>query len=304
MRRTLSTFVVAASLPLAAAAAQKFKSGVDVVRVDALVMDGRKPITGLAAADFELRDNGVVQPLASVDLEALPLSVIFVLDTSGSVAGSKMWNLNAAVDLLLHGLHDADRAALVTFSHRVWLRTPLIADFHELRTLLASAEAQGGTALYDAVFAALAISDVQDSRPLLVVFSDGLDNMSWMSAELVERAARRANAVVYGVSVAASTRMETRVQANHATELVPKPDYQKGQTEFLDRLATTTGGRVLKADLTSNLPKAFDEILREFRTRYVLTYSPRGVDTPGWHQIAVKVKGRTADVRARTGYQK
>src|SRR5262249_17529907 len=132
-------------------AQQTFRSGVDIVRVDALVTDGRKPIAGLAAADFELRDNGVVQTIDSAAPESLPLSLIFVLDTSGSVAGDKMRHMDDAVDLILEGLHADDRAALVTFSHRVWLRTPLMSDFGALRKMMSSAAAAGGTALHDAV---------------------------------------------------------------------------------------------------------------------------------------------------------
>jgi Ca-activated chloride channel homolog len=291
-RVTALCLALTATLPPAAFGRQKYRSGVDVVRVDVLATENRKPIAGLTAADFELRDNGVVQDVASADLESLPVSAILVLDTSGSVAGTKMWHLSQAVDLLLNGLREGDRAALITFSHRVWLRTPLTSDFRELHTLLAGAEAQGGTALYDALYAGLALSDVEDARPLVVAFSDGLDNMSWMSAGNVEKAARRANAVVYGVAVAASATWSF------------KPDYVKGQTTFLDHVATSTGGRVIKADTIGNLPAAFDDIVREFRTRYLLTYSPRGVDRPGWHNISVRVKGRNAEVRARAGYQK
>lgn len=303
MRRLAPLVAAAAALPILLSAQQKYRSGVDVVRVDVLVTENRTPVSGLSAADFALRDNGVPQAIASADLQSLPLSVIFVLDTSGSVAGTKMWHLNAAVDALLSGLGEGDRAALITFSHRIWLRTPLVADFAQLRTPLAAVQAQGGTALYDAVYAGLAISDVEDARPLLVAFSDGLDNMSWMTAEVVERAARRANAVVYGVAVAASTRT-TSVWRSGGSSIVTKPDYQKGQTDFLDRVAAGTGGRVIKADTTSNLPKAFEEIVREFRTRYLLTYSPQGVDTPGWHNISVTIRGRSAEVRARAGYQR
>ena len=299
----LLAIALTAALPLASPAQDKFKSGVDIVRVDALVTDGRRPISGLTAADFELRDNGVVQSIDAAAFESLPLSVIFVLDTSGSVAGSKMRHLGDAVDLILEGLHGDDRAALVTFSHRVWLKSPLMSDFGALRKLMASADAIGGTSLYDAVFAALAISDVQESRPLLVVFSDGLDNMSWMSADVVENAARRSNAVVYGVAVAASSTFVT-TRSGLRTSLTSEPRYVKGQTDFLDAVADATGGRVLKADTTDKLPKAFDDVLREFRTRYVLTYSPRGVDAPGWHRIEVKVKSRMAEVRARAGYQR
>ena len=292
------------SLPAMGAAAQHtFRSGVDGVRVDALVTDGRKPIAGLTPADFELRDNGVLQTIDSAALESMPLSLIFVLDTSGSVAGGKMKHLGDAVDLILEGLHRDDRAALVTFSHRIRLRTPLMSDFGALRRMMSSADAAGGTALHDAVYAALAISDVQESRPLLVVFSDGLDNMSWMSADVVEKAARRANAVVYGVAVAAAmVPRQTSTPSGSRVELVP--EYERGQTAFLDAIADATGGRVLKADTTQRLPKAFDEILREFRTRYVLTYSPQRVDAPGWHRIDLKLKRRTADVKARAGYQR
>jgi len=294
---------VAAALPIVASAQQPFRSGVAIVRVDALVTDGRKPVTGLSASNFELRDNGVVQTIDSASLESMPISIIFALDTSGSVAGDKMRHLGNAVDLILEGLHGDDRAALVTFSHRVWVRTALNSDFTALRGLMSSVEAAGGTALFDAVYASLAISDVQDSRPLLVVFSDGLDNMSWMSADVVARAARRANAVVYSVAVAAGIEYQ-RLVTSAGSSIRPVPRYVKGQTDFLETVADATGGRMLKADSTDKLPKAFDEILREFRTRYVITYSPRGVDTPGWHRIEVKVKGRSTEIRARTGYQR
>jgi Ca-activated chloride channel family protein len=287
MRRSVAVaLAVAAALPLVASAQQTFRSGVDVVRVDALVTNGRKPVAGLTRADFELRDNGVPQTIDTAAIEALSLSVFLVLDTSGSVAGNKMQHLREAVDLIVQGLHGDDRAALVTFSHRVWLRTPLVSDLQGLRTRIEAAEEGGGTSLHDAVYAALATSDVEDSRSLLVVFSDGIDNISWMSAGVVERAARRANAVVYGVAVAAGSA------------------YVKGQTRFLDALASATGGRVLRADTTGDLPRAFDEILREFRTRYVITYSPRGSDAPGWHRIDLRVTSRAAEVKARAGYQK
>jgi VWFA-related protein len=168
-------------------------------------------------------------------------------------------------------------------------------------------EASGGTALHDAVYAGLALTAGLDTRPLVIAFSDGLDNASWLSAEAVEGVARRSGAVVYGVAVGARIRTDVLRspggRQGQAT-ISARPEYVAGQTTFLDSIASTTGGRVIRADTLENLPRAFDEILREFRTRYVLTYSPRGVDTPGWHQIAVKVKGRTADVRARTGYQK
>ncbi len=298
---------VAIGLLAVSAAGQSYKSGVDVVRVDALVTDDNRPLVNLKAADFELRDNGVPQSVTDASLESLPLAVVFVLDTSGSVAGRKMQNLGSAVDGIVKALRNEDRAGLVTFSHRVWERVPIGTDFSALQTVIHGTEASGGTSLHDAVYAGLALSTGQDSRPLVIVFSDGLDNASWLTAEAVERTARRSGAVVYGVAVAARIRADVMWLPGNRRPMAiytGRPEYLPGQTAFLDAIASTTGGRVLRADTTENLPKAFDEILREFRTRYVLAYSPHGVESTGWHTIDVRVKGRRAEVKARKGYQK
>ena len=282
---------------------QTFRSGVDVVRVDALVTNGRGDVTGLTAANFEVRDNGVLQTVDTISLEALPLTVTFVLDTSGSVAGGKMQHLSLAVDLILRGLRAEDRVGLVTFSHRVRQRVALTRDLDQIRRVLATAEVMGGTSLNDAVYAGLALSESQESRALVLVFSDGMDNASWLGDETVERAARRADAVVYAVAVSANVTGTYQVRGGRATNR-ERPEYLPGQTDFLEVIAAATGGRLVKADATDDLPKAFEQILQEFRTRYLITYSPRGVDTPGWHAIDVKIKGRRADIRARRGYER
>jgi VWFA-related protein len=296
--RVAAGAVVLAGIAAGTAGAQhKFRSGVDVVRVDALVTDGRRVVTGLKSGDFELRDNGVLQSIDEIALESLPLTVTFVLDTSGSVAGERMSHLSSAVDIMLKGMREQDRVALVTFSHRIWQRVPLTSDVRQVRSVIAAAEAVGGTALNDAVYAGLALSESQQSRALVLVFSDGMDNASWLGDEIVERAARRADAVVYGVAVAATV-------ASVDGSRTMQPEYVRGQTALLEKMASATGGRVIKADTTGNLSKVFDEILQEFRTRYLITYSPRGADAAGWHSIDVRIKGRHGDVRARRGYER
>ena len=215
-----------------------------------------------------------------------------------------MGHLRDAVGIILEGLRDQDRAALVSFSHRVWMRKTLTPDLDAIRRAISESETAGGTSLYDAVYSALAISESDETRPLLLVFSDGLDNTSWLTREAAERAARRGGAVIYGVAVAA--RMAPGVfvrQGNNVRVTAPKAEYTRGQTDFLEEIASSTGGRVLKADTDNNLPKAFDEILREFRTRYLITYSPTD-GSAGWHRIELKLKGRRADINARAGYQR
>ena len=79
--------------------------------------------------------------------------------------------------------------------------------------------------------------------------------------------------------------------------------YARGQTDFLQAIATVTGGRLLRADV-GDVASAFGEVLDEFRTRYVITYSPARVAASGWHSIDLTVKGRKAVVTARRGYQR
>ena len=306
MRRTLSAIVVAASLPLAAAAAAEVqerrrrgprrRAGHGWPQADHRV-DRRR----LRAARQRRRPDARLRRCS----KRCRLSVIFVLDTSGSVAGSKMWNLNAAVDLLLNGLHDADRAALVTFSHRVWLRTPLIADFHELRTLLASAEAQGGTALYDAVYAALAISDVQDSRPL----ARRLQRRP-RQHELDERRAGRKSGAARqrgrlrrrgrgvdqdGNASAGEPRDGAGPQArlSERTDRVPRsPRDDDRRPRDQGRHDRATCRRPSTRSCASSARATSSPTRRAASTR------------PAGTRSTVKVKGRPADVRARTGYQK
>jgi hypothetical protein len=94
-----------------------FRAGVDLVRLDVSVVRGAQPVHGLTTRDFSIVDNGVRQRIESVTLLTdLPVSVIMVLDTSGSVAGERLTHLIDAAHGLLVALRPDDRAALLTFS--------------------------------------------------------------------------------------------------------------------------------------------------------------------------------------------
>jgi VWFA-related protein len=297
---TRTRSLVASVLWIAAAAGQgpTFRSGIDLVRVDALVTRGHAPITGLTAADFEIRDNGVLQTIDRVAYETVPLSVIFTVDASGSVAGAKLRSLRNAVNAALDSLRPGDRSALVTFSHQVQIRAHLIGLPAAIRDAMARVTPIGGTALRDATYTALALSDTQDTRALVLVFSDGFDNASWLTVDEVRRTAQRSDAVMYGVVV------PERIERGLSSARRPRPVYTAAQTDFLEGLASSTGGRILKVDAIDNLPKTFGAILREFRMRYLITYYPRDVEGGGWHTIEVTVKNRHGTVTARRGYQR
>ena len=255
-----------------------FSSKVEAVRVDVLVTDKGKPITGLKASDFEILDNGVPQQVDLVSFEQIPLNVILGFDMSDSVAGERLDNLRRAGGAILGGLKKADQAALVTFSHLVLLESPLTGDVQQVRRALDAVGGIGETALIDGTFASIMIGESDAGRALLIVFSDGVDTASWLTSDAVLNAAKRSDVVAYAVAVRGGV----------------KPDFLRDLTSF-------TGGRLFEIEKTANLEPTFLEILDEFRHRYLVSYTPRGVSRDGWHKLDVRAK-RGGTVKARPGY--
>jgi hypothetical protein len=130
----------------------------------------------------------------------------------------------------------------------------------------------------DATFAGMMIGESDAGRSLVIVFSDGVDTTSWLSASSVLETAKRCDAVVYGVGVG------------------------KSRSSFPRDLTSATGGRLIEIQSTSDLNATFRGILDEFRQRYLLSYSPKGVAGAGWHRLDVRLKGRSATVKFRPGY--
>ena len=277
-----ATAVAAAALLLATPHAEqtRFTTKVESVRVDVLVTDRGQPVPGLTASDFEVRDNGVVQTVRLVDADTTPVNLMIALDSSASLSVDRLDRLRAASRALVGTLRPDESAGLLTFSHVVTQLQAMTLDRTRLEKALTGVYAFGDTALIDATAAALSMTEEGAGRGLLVVFSDGVDTVSWQSAESVVRSAGRFETVLYAVSVATRGR----------------------SPEFLREVADVTGGKVFEVESNDRLEAAFVQILDEFRQRYLLSYTPTGVDKPGWHRLEVRVKKRGATVRARPGY--
>lgn len=247
--------------------------------MDVLVTDGRKPVSGLAAADFEVRDNGVPQSIQLMDATGVPLNVVLALDISASTAGSRQADLIAASDALLDGLKPDDRVALIIFNQAVTPHAPLSHDIAAVRAELRHMTPSGRTSVMDAAYVALTATLAQPGRSLVVVCTDGSDISSWLRPEDVVESAKRANAVVYAVTPSGGRRTD------------PLEDLTKG-----------TGGELLRVGSSTDLRRAFADVLQQFRSRYILAYEPAGVPPGGFHRLDVRVKRRGLDVTARPGY--
>jgi VWFA-related protein len=263
---------------LSTAQVPTFRSRVDSVRVDVLVMEERRIVRDLRASDFEITDNGVAQQVELASFEELPLNVILSFDMSQSMSGERLDHLRIAAHAVLDGLGRDDRAALLTFNDVLRRPAALTRDLPRVMSELDAFEPQGLTALIDGTFGGLTLAGSDTGRDLLLIFSDGVDTASVLSPARVLDAARRTDVTVYGVSVRGT------------------------ESSFLGDLSRDTGGRAIAIESTTDLQKTFVSILDEFRQRYVLSFTPRGVSNTGWHRLQVRVKGRRPAITARQGY--
>jgi VWFA-related protein len=284
-----------------------FRSSAEAVRVDVEVRNGRTPVTGLVASDFELRDSGVLQRIEAISLADVPLSVLLAFDVSSSVAGETLEQLKEAARAVVGAMRPDDQAALLVFSERVGLKTGWTDDRARLTSAIDRLTASGATAVRDGLFAAIALQQEAKGRTLIVVFSDGEDTSSWLPATAVIKAARETDAVVYAVTSRLLTdgRMDRGLMDALRTEMKRRVETQPAlfPQMLLERVAEDTGGELLSVERTKELPSTLSRILGDFKSRYMLSYSPSGVAASGWHPLEVKLKrGKRGTVQARRGY--
>lgn len=310
-----------------AAPGQVFRTTRDAVGVDVLVTSGNRPIGGLVRGDFELLDNGVPQTIEDVTIDEVPFSMLLVLDTSESMAGAAIRDLRIAASAAVNALGARDRAAVLTFSDALQQPARWLPKGAELTRAIDGVEASGATALFDATFAGLATRDPDPGRrSLMLIFSDGDDTSSWLPHTAPIDKAARTDTVVYtvllapgrGRSVSAGRAQADKPivsRANDGPTDTRRLLFRSGirltpgaallaQSPFLEEIADRTGGEALAADTGGKLRDTFERIVTDFRSRYLLTYVPQGVDAGGWHKLEVRLKGRAGKVSARRGYDR
>jgi VWFA-related protein len=270
--------------------APSFRSSVDAVFVPVSVIDRNRPVTGLTAADFDLLDNGVAQVFTAAPVESLSVDVTLVLDTSGSVKGPALDQFKADVQDIAESMQTNDRVRLITFATSV-------TDVFGLqpggaRLPVERIEAGGATSFYNALAAALMAFPQADRPQLVFGFTDGLDNMSFLDARQVATLAGHSGASLYLTLIAPGGRAVGRMTP-----------YDGGPNRrVLQEAVARNGGGLYEKPAGTPLPALFRQVLDDFRASYVLSYTPRGVTSKGWHEVVVHTKNSRYTVRARKGY--
>jgi len=231
------------------------------VRLSAWDSSG-KALEGLISSDFQIVENkgNPLQPgSVSVDNDS-PLAVALVLDVSGSMQGQALIDAQVAAARFLDRLGTEDQAALIAFSSGVDpdptnLKAQREYSFtHELKMIYDAVEglrAEGSTELYNALQKAIAMTaQLPEGHRAVLLLSDGMNDPENVGdPEIPLQMAKEMNVPVFVIAMG----------------------YNYDQ-EYLDRLASETGGLVRIAPRSSELAQTFDEIAKLLKTQYVLTY--------------------------------
>ncbi len=291
---------LAAPLPADVPAAGRavFRGGIELVHLNVTVTDREDhSVTGLREQDFVVFEDGVPQQVAMFDGEGAPLSVVLMIDGSGSMEDT-LPAARVAAERVVAALRPGDRARVVAFNDRDSILQDFTEDRAALSAAMARVEASGATALYRTLYVALKDlrrekKDADNRRLAMVLLSDGLDTASSISDEQLLELARGSEVAIYPISLRPRARMEANAAAFSEA------------TYFLSRLAADTGGRAFFATSAGELDGVYARIAAEMRSQYSLAYAPaaRPVGGSGWRRIVVRTPGRAnLQVRHRRGY--
>jgi len=281
----LATVVVAAQTP-PGQQQPVFRGETDRVRVEVTVTSHGRPVTGLHADDFEIRDNGTVVPALEMATATGAVSVVVALDVSTFARRDKWDEILATCSGLLSAMQPRDQAWFVTFSSDMRLRVGPVRSGFAIGRALETLDKGNGQSMWDALYGSIGLATGQGGRALVVLMSPGVSEMFPNASYLDEQ---RALEVFERSSVAVAA-----IRPHHV------PD---GYTSVED-VVRTTGGDFVDTKEGDDGRKVFADLINEFRLGYILTYRPTGLPEPpnGWHEIDVRLKKKSGEVHARKGY--
>jgi len=278
---------------LALTAQTVFRTKVQLVHVIATVKNAQQqPVGSLKKSDFNIFDNGVEQQIAFFQLTTeQPLSVVLLIDTSGSTNKDLKYETDSAAKFL-HALltegNPQDAVALYSFNYEVREERPFTRNYASLEARLKLLHGEAGTSLYDAIHLASRALEPRTGRKVIVVITDGGDTTSSSNVHSALKQAQFADAVIYPIVVVPITNEAGR---------------NTGGEHALIFMAQGTGGQWFFPE-AGKLDKSFTDIIAELRTQYLLSFYPQGVPLTKdpYHKLKVSTVSPDLHVSARDGY--
>jgi Ca-activated chloride channel family protein len=264
-----------------------FRSGVKTVSLYATVTEAGRLVPGLPREDFEVLDNDKPQPLTVFSNEVQPITVVMMLDTSGSMTGNLGILKDGAEQFLLR-LLPGDRARVGDFNDKIQMLSPMSGDRDELIASLANIDFGYPTRLYDAIAEGLNEMQGIEGRKVVLVLTDGDDTYSKTRFVTVRDRAEDDEVMVYAIGL-------------------PGQDYVGGRLvrtmayPVLKKLSDATGGGYFELKKTDQLTSTFTRIALELHSQYLIGFSQESRDGKT-HKLSVRVKRPGMTARARKTY--
>jgi Ca-activated chloride channel family protein len=291
-----------------------FRVGVNLVDVLFTVLNRRnKLVSDLDKTDFKVMDDGVQQDIRYFSRQTdLPLRIGMLLDTSNSIRDRIKFEQDAAVNFLYSVIRRGkDQAFVMTFDDEPQILQGFTNDTGLLRDEIVRTRAGGGTAVYDAIYDACAKELSHPPRPpgdqpdvvrrVMILISDGEDNLSDHTRTEAIEMAQRNSVVIYTISTSTEW---IQLSQTDPEKLADRKMHLTEGDKVLQELAEETGGRAFYPYHVDDLDQSFQDIGDELRNQYSITYNPSNFVPNGkYHKIKVEVLNHNGyEVRARRGY--
>lgn len=268
---------------------------VDLVVLRASILNARGEfVNDLSGDAFHVYEDRVEQKLAIAKQEDVPVSMGLVIDNSGSMR-DKRPQVNAAALTLVEASNKQDEAFVVNFNDDYYVDTDhdFTSDINEMKQALERIDARGSTALYEAVLGSLDwLKKGSRDKKVLLVVTDGEDNMSRHTLKDVVDSAEHSNTVIYTIGLLGKD--EKRKTKNNAKRA-------------LVEMSDATGGVAFFPEEVGDTESICKEIAHDIRNQYTLGYYPTNSKRDGtFRTVRVEVtpphgQGKLS-VRTRTGY--
>ena len=291
---------------------ERFRGSTDLVVVYATVTDPEgRLVPDLTQDRFVVRDNGKTQPIALFSNDIQPITIIVMLDRSGSMTEHTMLVQQAAGEFI-EQLLPTDRARIGAFGDEIVIRPDrFTSDQEELHGELAGLRVRGASPLWMSLDRSITALQPEQGRRALLVFTDGHDRPGQgqihTTLEDITRRSIYNEVMVYTIGFTVTARpgqsgppprgrgMPGR--GGPPTQAKPdKPD------PGLKKLAADTGGGYFELTQSADLAATFKRVADELHHQYLLAFRPEKLDMEQ-HKLEVRLKNAgNYTVRARTSY--
>ena len=292
---------------------QTYRGGTDLVAVYATVTDEEgRLVYDLQKSDFTVTDNGKVQPLVFFSNDVQPITIVLMLDRSGSMA-SNFGLVQDATDELISRLLPDDKARIGSLSHKIVLLPEAFTNDHdELKQIVRyGLQEIGPSPVWTAVDRSITALLPEGGRRVVLLFSDGHDSPERGQVHTDVRdimwRTKVDEIMIYAIGFASEV---PQLSAPYLPR--PRPGFPPTMRQTLSThvqppdpalkdLAAESGGGYFELDDRLDLRATFARVADELHHQYLLGFAPKKLDDKE-HKLQVRLSRSDLTVRARRSY--